>query len=273
MREAGKLSAGFLKHSKSLRGLAIVNTALVATTVVSGAYVAGNDAGRAYNTFPKMGDDWIPEGILSMSPCKCDSSLLCASMLSFFLYYWVGLLCCWVGCLNYCHVAAYSSMPPHPPRPPFPAISVAISMPFSVWRNIVENTATVQFDHRLLALTTLGSIWGMYWRATSLEGGALWRSLPALTRTSFNAVAGMSLVQVGLGISTLLLYVPTHLAVTHQVHDRSSLSLLFISTAVMILPYEAHTHHFFSFPKVSILSSEVCNLIDPFILFCIFLHL
>ena len=34
--------------------------ALVGTTAVSGAFVAGNDAGRAYNTFPKMGDNWIP---------------------------------------------------------------------------------------------------------------------------------------------------------------------------------------------------------------------
>lgn len=33
---------------------------LVGLTAVSGAFVAGNDAGRAYNTFPKMGDNWIP---------------------------------------------------------------------------------------------------------------------------------------------------------------------------------------------------------------------
>lgn len=33
---------------------------LVGLTAISGAFVAGNDAGRAYNTFPKMGDNWIP---------------------------------------------------------------------------------------------------------------------------------------------------------------------------------------------------------------------
>ena len=34
----------------------------------SGAYVAGNDAGRAYNTFPMMGDEWIPEGMWTLQP-------------------------------------------------------------------------------------------------------------------------------------------------------------------------------------------------------------
>ena len=29
-------------------------------TILSGALVAGNDAGRAYNTFPKMNDEWFP---------------------------------------------------------------------------------------------------------------------------------------------------------------------------------------------------------------------
>jgi cytochrome c oxidase assembly protein subunit 15 len=48
-----------------LRG-AGVSGALVAVTVVSGAYVAGNDAGRAYNTWPKMGDDWIAPEALAM---------------------------------------------------------------------------------------------------------------------------------------------------------------------------------------------------------------
>ena len=34
---------------------------LVAVTALSGAFVAGLDAGRAYNTFPKMNGSWIPE--------------------------------------------------------------------------------------------------------------------------------------------------------------------------------------------------------------------
>ena len=33
-------------------------------TAVSGAFVAGNDAGRCYNYFPKMTEeDWLPEEV------------------------------------------------------------------------------------------------------------------------------------------------------------------------------------------------------------------
>jgi cytochrome c oxidase assembly protein subunit 15 len=35
-------------------------TVILGVTVVSGAFVAGNDAGCAYNTWPKMGDEWFP---------------------------------------------------------------------------------------------------------------------------------------------------------------------------------------------------------------------
>lgn len=34
-------------------------------TLISGPFVAGNDAGRAYNTWPKMIDDWVPPEWLS----------------------------------------------------------------------------------------------------------------------------------------------------------------------------------------------------------------
>ena len=30
--------------------------------------ITGNDAGRAFNTFPMMGDEWIPSEILDMEP-------------------------------------------------------------------------------------------------------------------------------------------------------------------------------------------------------------
>ena len=33
---------------------------MVLLTLLSGPFVAGNDAGRAYNTWPKMLDDWVP---------------------------------------------------------------------------------------------------------------------------------------------------------------------------------------------------------------------
>lgn len=34
----------------------------------SGAFVAGLDAGLVYNSFPKMGGQWIPEDLFTMSP-------------------------------------------------------------------------------------------------------------------------------------------------------------------------------------------------------------
>jgi len=34
---------------------------LIGVTALSGAFVAGNDAGRAYNTFPTMNGAWVPE--------------------------------------------------------------------------------------------------------------------------------------------------------------------------------------------------------------------
>ncbi len=52
---------GIRKLSKLLLGLILLQ-------VVYGAFVAGLDAGKAYNTFPLMGDKWIAEGVTAMAP-------------------------------------------------------------------------------------------------------------------------------------------------------------------------------------------------------------
>lgn len=148
---AAKLAPACLKYTSKVRKLALLNGALVATTVLSGGFVAGNDAGRAFNSFPKMGDDWVPEGMMELAP--------------------------W-------------------------------------WRNLFENTATVQFDHRVLALTTITAIGAMY---ASVLRSVHWSALPRFTRLAFHSVAAMAATQVGLGISTLLMYVPIPLAAAHQV--------------------------------------------------------
>ncbi|MBL4709525.1 MAG: COX15/CtaA family protein, partial [Flavobacteriales bacterium] len=36
--------------------------------IIWGAFVAGLNAGRVYNTWPKMGDQWIAEGVTAMQP-------------------------------------------------------------------------------------------------------------------------------------------------------------------------------------------------------------
>jgi cytochrome c oxidase assembly protein subunit 15 len=66
--QVAKLSKDAIRQATRLRTGSVYFTGLTALTIVSGALVAGNDAGRAYNTFPKMGDDWIPPEILQLEP-------------------------------------------------------------------------------------------------------------------------------------------------------------------------------------------------------------
>lgn len=120
--------------------------ALVAVTIVSGAFVAGLKAGLVYNTFPLMAGRWIPEGLLGLEP---------------------------------------------------------------VWRNFFENTATVQFTHRLLALTTLALAAIAWFRVRRGETD------PGV-RIAFHALLTVALAQAALGIATLLLYVPVTLGTFHQ---------------------------------------------------------
>merc|ERR1712046_358654 len=94
------------------------------------------------------------------------------------------------------------------------------------WRNFFENTATVQFDHRCLAYASTGLVAGTFLLASR---NGIWTVLPAFTRTMTGAL-GMVGVQVALGISTLLLYVPIELAAAHQA---GSLVLLTLATSAV----------------------------------------
>jgi len=77
------------------------------------------------------------------------------------------------------------------------------------WRNFFENIATVQFDHRLLAtLVFVGCI--SFWLTARRH------TLLASARIGVHALLAAVLLQVTLGISTLLLHVPTPLASSHQ---------------------------------------------------------
>ncbi|MDE0389158.1 MAG: COX15/CtaA family protein [Rhodospirillales bacterium] len=55
-------------HANRWRGLAWGATGLVFLTILSGAFVAGNDAGLAYNTFPLMADAIVPPDIFLIEP-------------------------------------------------------------------------------------------------------------------------------------------------------------------------------------------------------------
>jgi heme a synthase len=121
-------------------------TALVTLTVISGGFVAGLDAGFIYNTFPKMGQYWIPPDAFDLDP---------------------------------------------------------------VWLNFFENMGTVQFSHRVLAITTFTAIAVYWWFARRAE-------MPARVRRGSNALLCAAVLQVTLGIATLLLVVPIALAASHQ---------------------------------------------------------
>ena len=83
-------------------------------------------------------------------------------------------------------------------------------------RNVIENTATVQWNHRVLATTT--AVTGL-----SLAGWGLFRQpyyrtatfTPQVQRGLF-AVGASVVGQFTLGVSTLLLHVPLQLAAAHQ---------------------------------------------------------
>jgi cytochrome c oxidase assembly protein subunit 15 len=131
---------------RGLRRFAALLGVLVFITALSGGFVAGLDAGFAYNTFPLMDGRWIPEAMFLQAPA---------------------------------------------------------------WRNVFENIATVQFNHRLLATLAFAGCVG-FWLAARRQ------SLPASARIGVHALLAAVLLQVTLGISTLLLHVPTALAATHQ---------------------------------------------------------
>ncbi|KAL7557394.1 hypothetical protein ACA910_000022 [Epithemia clementina (nom. ined.)] len=142
-----------LQTASRLRGASIAVSALTFLTVLSGALVAGNDAGRAYNTWPKMGDQWIPSDIFELKPWN---------------------------------------------------------------RNLLENTATVQFNHRMLGMTTALS-------AISLAAVGLTRPTRVSSvvatpqvRKGLYAVGLSATAQFALGVTTLLHYVPMSLAAVHQ---------------------------------------------------------
>jgi cytochrome c oxidase assembly protein subunit 15 len=76
-------------------------------------------------------------------------------------------------------------------------------------RNWFENIAAVQFDHRLLAMTTAVAVlilWLIGQRST----------LPGSARRALHALLAAAALQFALGVSTLLLVAPIPLAAAHQ---------------------------------------------------------
>ncbi|KAH7916698.1 COX15/CtaA family [Hygrophoropsis aurantiaca] len=150
-------------------------TGLVFLTALSGAFVAGLDAGLLYNEFPLMGGRLAPPTSELFSPAYAKS-------------------------------ADGSDI---------------------WWRNIFENPTTVQFDHRVLAMTTYFSTCLIYLQS---RRAPLRTALPPLARVSVTAAFAMANVQVLLGLATLLYLVPVPVAAAHQAG-----SIALLSTMVHLL--------------------------------------
>lgn len=76
------------------------------------------------------------------------------------------------------------------------------------WINFFENDGLAQFDHRIGAYIVAGFAAYIYLRGIRLTGYA---------KTSAKTIAAITVWQIFLGIATLLLQAPEHLAAAHQV--------------------------------------------------------
>lgn len=155
-------------------------TAVVFVTVLTGALVAGLDAGLIYNEFPMMG--------VGLTPPKAEL--------------WDKF---------YSRNANGSDL---------------------WWRNMLENPSLVQLDHRILAMTVCVSVLALFAYSRT---GRIKAVLPPDARKATIAVLHLMLVQVTLGISTLIYIVPTPLAATHQAGALALLTgFLFLGTRLRI---------------------------------------
>ena len=96
------------------------------------------------------------------------------------------------------------------------------------WRNLFDNITTVQFDHRLLA-TVLFVLIPILWLIARRA------NLPSRTRWGLHILVIILGIQITLGISTLLLYVPVTLAAAHQA------GALLLLTAALFVSHEMYT--------------------------------
>ncbi len=129
---------------------------LIFITILSGAMVAGLDAGFAYNTFPLMNGQLVPNGLIELDP--------------------------W-------------------------------------YINFTENIITVQFEHRMLGMLLTVFVIGQW----LLRCHRSWRY------KVFHLLPVTVCLQMGLGILTLLFFVPVQLAIAHQA---GALILLTVALAV-----------------------------------------
>lgn len=91
------------------------------------------------------------------------------------------------------------------------------------WRNLFENPGAVQFDHRLLAIVTVMTIVVLWRRARH-------QALSPIIRRILGWVAFAGVLQLALGIATVLLRVPVALGVAHQ-----GMAVLLVTGGLLLL--------------------------------------
>ena len=135
-----------ITKNKSFHLINLFLICFILITIFSGGMVAGLDAGLVYNTFPLMGDVFIPLDIWELKP----------KFINFF-----------------------------------------------------ENPVTVQFEHRILGIITFTLIL-LIWLYARIK------NLPLSVKRKVNILLLVVLIQVSLGIATLMSYVETPIALIHQ---------------------------------------------------------
>ena len=100
---------------------------------------------------------------------------------------------------------------------------------FDPWiKNFFENVVTIQFTHRVLTVLIFFSVLGFWFKTLN-------QNLPGRTRMALHCLLAAVILQVALGISTLLLVVPVALAASHQA------GALVLLTAVLWARHEFRT--------------------------------
>ena len=68
--------------------------AIIILQIVYGAFTAGLKAGYGWNTFPKMAEQWVPSGLLPLSPWW--KNLIEHQMTVQFIHRWIGWVLCFL---------------------------------------------------------------------------------------------------------------------------------------------------------------------------------
>ncbi|EGW30340.1 uncharacterized protein SPAPADRAFT_63195 [Spathaspora passalidarum NRRL Y-27907] len=185
---------------KKAKVIGIALLVLTYVTAMSGGMVAGLDAGLIYNTFPHMGDDWIPNKGELMSPVysrKPDQSDL------------------W-------------------------------------WRNLLENPTTVQLVHRIFATTTFFAILAAHMFVNKNK-----TSIPKKAKMVMHTTMGLALLQVSLGITTLIYLVPIPLAAAHQAGALALLTASLAFSAKLKKPRPELVSYVNNYMKSQLLKSKI----------------